>query len=248
MAGTKKLLVRGGQVYDHDGDVHHPAVADILIEDGEIVAVGANLQLDGVHEVIDASGRLVVPGLINAHYHSHDTLCRGLFEELPLEMWLLYTLPMGANRSKEEVRARTLVGALESSALRHHHRAGHAGPSPLNDEYTDVVIGLPRGRHSRRVLADGLRRAADRHGPPQGQPARRRPGDARHQARCRCASSSTISSISSSAIRRAARCTGRWRRLRRSAARRRCCKAAPRSRTSTISPSTPTSMKRAARH
>jgi len=43
----------------------------------------------GAHEVIDATGRLVVPGLINAHYHSHDTLCRGLFEELPLEFWLL---------------------------------------------------------------------------------------------------------------------------------------------------------------
>ena len=40
MAGTKKLLVRGGQVYDHDGDVHHPPVADILIDDGEIAAVG----------------------------------------------------------------------------------------------------------------------------------------------------------------------------------------------------------------
>ena len=36
-----------------------------------------------------------------------------MFEELPLEFWLLYTLPMGQNRSKEEVRARTLVGAVE---------------------------------------------------------------------------------------------------------------------------------------
>ena len=114
MAGTNKLLIRGGQVYDHDGDVHHPPVADILIENDRIVAVGPGLAAEGDIEIIEASGRLVVPGLINAHYHSHDTLCRGLFEELPLEMWLLYTLPMGQNRSKEEVRARTLVGALES--------------------------------------------------------------------------------------------------------------------------------------
>ena len=115
MAPTnRKLLIRGGQVYDHDGDVHHPPVADILVADGRIAAVGSNLATDGEHDVIDASGRLVVPGLINAHYHSHDTLCRGLFEELPLEMWLLYTLPMGRNRSHAEVRARTLVGARES--------------------------------------------------------------------------------------------------------------------------------------
>ncbi|MCC6888186.1 MAG: amidohydrolase, partial [Hyphomicrobiales bacterium] len=113
MTEPSRILVRGGRVYDHDGDVHKPPVADILIEHGTIVAVGPDLQADGA-TVIDARDRLVIPGLINAHYHSHDTLCRGLFEELPLEFWLLYTLPMGANRSKEELRARTLVGALES--------------------------------------------------------------------------------------------------------------------------------------
>src|SRR5262249_8974931 len=107
---SKRTLIRGGQVYDHEGNVHKPAVADILIEDDKILSVGANLAGDGVHEVIDASGRLVVPGLINAHYHSHDVLCRGLFEELPLEIWLLYTLPMGGDRSKDEVRARSHRG------------------------------------------------------------------------------------------------------------------------------------------
>jgi cytosine/adenosine deaminase-related metal-dependent hydrolase len=140
MAGSKKLLVRGGQVYDHEGDVHKPAIADILIENGDIVAVGANLATDGQHEVLDASGRLVVPGLINAHYHSHDTLCRGLFEELPLETWLLYTLPMGQKRSKEEVRARTLVGAIESLHCGITTVQDMLGLVPLDDDYTDVVI------------------------------------------------------------------------------------------------------------
>jgi cytosine/adenosine deaminase-related metal-dependent hydrolase len=37
---------------------------------------------------MDARDRLVAPGPINTHYHSH-ALCRGSFEELPLEMWLL---------------------------------------------------------------------------------------------------------------------------------------------------------------
>ena len=144
MAGKSKLLVRGGQVYDHDGDVHKPAIADILIEDGEIAAVGADLAADDGTRVVDASGRLVVPGLINAHYHSHDTLCRGLFEELPLEMWLLYTLPMGQNRSKEEVRARTLVGAVESLRCGITTVQDMLGLSPLNEEYTDVVLSAYR--------------------------------------------------------------------------------------------------------
>jgi 5-methylthioadenosine/S-adenosylhomocysteine deaminase len=144
MTDAKKLLIRGGEVYDHDGDVHHPSITDILIENGRIAAVGANLAVAGEHDVIDASGRLVVPGLINAHYHSHDTLCRGLFEELPLEMWLLYTLPMGANRSKEEVRARTLVGALESLRCGITTVQDMLNLTPLNDEYADVVLSAYR--------------------------------------------------------------------------------------------------------
>ena len=153
MAGTNKLLVRGGQVYDHDGDVHHPPLADILIENDRIAAVGPRLATEDNLEIIDASGRLVVPGLINAHYHSHDTLCRGLFEELPLEMWLLYTLPMGQNRSVEEVRARTLVGALESLRCGITTVQDMLGLTPLNDRYTDTVLSAYREAGIRVVFS-----------------------------------------------------------------------------------------------
>jgi 5-methylthioadenosine/S-adenosylhomocysteine deaminase len=152
MASTR-TLIRGGQVYDHEGDVHKPAVADVLIEDDKIVSVGANLAPEGAHDVIDASGRLVVPGLINAHYHSHDVLCRGLFEELPLEIWLLYTLPMGVNRSKEEVRARTLVGALECLRCGITTVQDMLGLFPLTDEDTDVVIAAYREAGIRVVFS-----------------------------------------------------------------------------------------------
>src|SRR5262252_5649681 len=152
MAESKKIVLRGGQVYDHDGDVHKPKVADILIENGTIVSVGSNLEAPG-SEVVDARKHLVIPGLINAHYHSHDTLCRGLFEELPLEFWLLYTLPMGANRSKEELRARTLVGALESLLCGITTVQDMLGLVPLDDESTDVVISAYREAGIRVVLS-----------------------------------------------------------------------------------------------
>jgi 5-methylthioadenosine/S-adenosylhomocysteine deaminase len=143
MTGESTTLIRGGLVYDHDGDVHKPNVADILIEGSDIVAVESNIAADGAN-VIDARDRLVIPGLINAHYHSHDTLCRGLFEELPLEFWLLYTLPMGANRSKEELRARTLVGAVESIHCGITCVQDMLGLVPLDDASTDVVINAYR--------------------------------------------------------------------------------------------------------
>jgi 5-methylthioadenosine/S-adenosylhomocysteine deaminase len=150
---SKRTLIRGGAVYDHDGDVHRPPPADILIEDDKIVVVGRNLAADGVNHVIDASNRLIVPGLINAHYHSHDVLCRGLFEELPLEFWLLYTLPMGADRSPEEVRARTLVGALECLRAGITTVQDMLGLVPLTDAQTDIVIAAYRESGIRVVFS-----------------------------------------------------------------------------------------------
>jgi cytosine/adenosine deaminase-related metal-dependent hydrolase len=135
-----RLLLRGGLIYDEDGDVHRPRRADLLIENGTISAIATEIAPRPGDEILDASRRLIIPGLINAHYHSHDTLCRGLFEELPLEMWLLYTLPMGKNRSREEVRARTLVGAVESLRAGITCVQDMLGLVPLNDEYTDVVV------------------------------------------------------------------------------------------------------------
>ena len=59
MPETNGLLITGGLVYDHDGDVHRPAQADVLIEGEEIVRIEAGLadRLAGegtVPRVIDA--------------------------------------------------------------------------------------------------------------------------------------------------------------------------------------------------
>ena len=114
MAG-ERVLIQGGLVYDHDGNCDRPAQADILIEDGRIAQVAPGLAGAGrADTVIDARRRLVVPGFVNAHYHSHDTLLKGVFDPLPLQMWFVNALPpQYPIRSREEVRARTLLGAAE---------------------------------------------------------------------------------------------------------------------------------------
>ena len=110
--GTPSILIRGGRVYDHDGDTDLPPVADVLIEGDRIAGVGAGL--GPADRTVDAAGKLVMPGFVNAHYHSHDVLLKGCFETLPLELWLLSALPPAyPRRSVEEVRARTLLGAAE---------------------------------------------------------------------------------------------------------------------------------------
>jgi cytosine/adenosine deaminase-related metal-dependent hydrolase len=65
-------------------------------------------------EIIDAEGKLLIPGLVSAHYHSHDTLLRGMFEQLPLDAWMLYSAPGQLPRySSEMIETRTALGAVE---------------------------------------------------------------------------------------------------------------------------------------
>jgi 5-methylthioadenosine/S-adenosylhomocysteine deaminase len=69
---------------------------DVLVDDERIARVGGRLtEREGPFDrVIDASGRLVMPGLINAHFHCYDRFLRGLWEGLPLEMWILCASPI----------------------------------------------------------------------------------------------------------------------------------------------------------
>ena len=109
------MLIAGGLVYDRDGDTDRPAQADILIDGNRIAAVGPGLRaLHPNAPVVDARDHLVLPGFINAHYHSHDTLLKDFFEALPVELWSVFALPPSfPRRSRHELRARTLIGAVE---------------------------------------------------------------------------------------------------------------------------------------
>jgi guanine deaminase len=108
------LLVRGARVLDPAEPQSRPPVLDILLEGDRI----AGLHPPGsvrAENVLDARGMLAIPGLVSAHYHSHDTLLKGCFEDLPLEAWFLHAIPPNyPQRSREEVRARVLAGALEA--------------------------------------------------------------------------------------------------------------------------------------
>ena len=141
-----KLLITGGRVIREDGDNHRPAVADILIEGNRIQRIEPGLAESaagdvGAENVIDAHDKLVVPGFVNSHYHSHDVLLKGCFETIPLETWVLNALPPSyPKRSTEEVRARTLLGAAECL---------HTGMTtvqdmltifPFSEEHLDTVM------------------------------------------------------------------------------------------------------------
>lgn len=64
---TKPVLIRGGRV--HDAVHPEPQAVDILLKDGKIAAMGANLDAPEGCEIVDASGLDVFPGFVDAHSH-----------------------------------------------------------------------------------------------------------------------------------------------------------------------------------
>jgi cytosine/adenosine deaminase-related metal-dependent hydrolase len=111
------LIVRGARVLDPLAPEPRPAVRDIAIAGDRIAAVETpgNIQAPAGARVVEAKDMLAIPGLVSAHYHSHDTLLKGCFAPMPLETWLLHAVPPNyPQRSREEIRARVLIGALEA--------------------------------------------------------------------------------------------------------------------------------------
>lgn len=63
------LLIKGGTVVNPAKKQHE--VADVLVKDGKIAAIGQNLSADGA-DVYDATGLVVAPGLIDMHTHLRE--------------------------------------------------------------------------------------------------------------------------------------------------------------------------------
>ncbi|MEX0406750.1 amidohydrolase [Aquibium sp. LZ166] len=111
------LLIRGASIMTMDAEHGtEPFDGDVLVEGTRIAAVGAGLEAEPDSEVIDGRGKLVMPGLVNAHTHSSETFFRGRYEKMPLEVWLLYAYPllMGPVIDKELLHLRSLLLATES--------------------------------------------------------------------------------------------------------------------------------------
>jgi 5-methylthioadenosine/S-adenosylhomocysteine deaminase len=112
------LIVTGGAVVTVDtaGRVLQPGA--VAIDGRDIVAVDTAdriAQRFTAPETIDATGQVVMPGLINTHTHAPMVLYRGLADDLALMQWLQkYIFPAEARTvSPEFVRAGTRLAALE---------------------------------------------------------------------------------------------------------------------------------------
>ena len=113
------------------------AGGDILIRGGVIAAVGRCLATTG--EVIDATGCVVTPGLVNTHHHLYQTLTRAVpgGQDALLFGWLKALYPIWARFGPEEMRVSALAGlaelALSGCTLTSDHLYLYPGGARLDD-------------------------------------------------------------------------------------------------------------------
>ena len=90
----------------------------ICIQNDGIAAVGTRLQLQRQYpeaEVVDCSGRIVMPGMVNTHTHLFQTLLKGLGDDMVLKKWFTcMTGPSAVHLTAPDAHAAALHGCVES--------------------------------------------------------------------------------------------------------------------------------------
>ena len=110
----RRVLLHGGHVLSMDPQIGDVYDGDVLIEDDRIVAVGASLEV-GDAEVIDASGHIVMPGFIDSHRHTWETVIRGIAPDVSLGGYFDLVLDQLAPAYRpEDVYAGNYLGSLEA--------------------------------------------------------------------------------------------------------------------------------------
>ena len=104
------LLVLGGTIVTMDQTRRIIEDGGIAVSEGRIVAIGPRAEIEARYtsrQTINATGKVITPGLINGHTHVPMVLFRGLADDLDLQEWLTkYIFPAEAKNVTEEfVRA-----------------------------------------------------------------------------------------------------------------------------------------------
>jgi 8-oxoguanine deaminase len=111
------LLVKNARVLvTMDAERREIAGGGLFARDGMIEQVGASADLPATaDEVLDLSGHVVLPGLVNTHHHLYQTLTRAVpaAQDADLFHWLKTLYPIWANLTPEAVYVSTLTGLAE---------------------------------------------------------------------------------------------------------------------------------------
>jgi 5-methylthioadenosine/S-adenosylhomocysteine deaminase len=114
VAAGREVIVRGGTIVTVDG-TSRVLTGDVHAVDGRIVQVGGDAVPRGRdYEILDASGCVVMPGLVQSHIHTCQTLARGRADDLALLDWLKKIVwPYEAALGREDAAASARLACVE---------------------------------------------------------------------------------------------------------------------------------------
>lgn len=159
MAAATRTLIRGASIVTMDAQGDLP-LGDLLVTGDRITEIAPTMSVDDA-QVVDATGCIVIPGLVNAHMHTWQTALRGVAANWTL---LQYFKNMHAGLATvftpDDLHIATLVGALNQL---------NCGTTTL----VDWCHNNPTPAHNDAAVAALLRsgiRAAFFHGTPKPDP------------------------------------------------------------------------------
>jgi len=144
------LLLRNATIVTQD-DSRRVLQGDVYVEDDRITHVGQVKGRKEADRTIDATGQVLLPGLINLHTHLPMGLFRGFGDDMPLEAWLKERIwPAEDKLTPETMRAGAELGCLEMIA---------SGTTSFLDMYMmqeDAVAPVVRAAGLRAWLGEGM--------------------------------------------------------------------------------------------
>ncbi len=107
------LLIKNGNLVTQNKKREILYKTDLLIEKDKIKKIAKNIR-NKVDKIIEADGKVILPGLINTHTHLAMTLLRGYADDLSLEEWWFKRIyPVESKFTRKTVYWGSLLGALE---------------------------------------------------------------------------------------------------------------------------------------
>lgn len=151
---TERILLRKGTVITAAAEGEVLTDTDILIEDGTIVAIGRDLPSADA-EVVDLTGRIVLPGFVDTHRHTWQSVVRDIASDWSLTEYLA-GLHTGLSKyyRPEDTYAGNYLGALEAldSGITTLVDWSHNLATP---EHADAAIAALKDSGMRAVFAHG---------------------------------------------------------------------------------------------
>ena len=121
------MLIKNGKVLVFEQNDVKIKDYDVKIENNIIKKIAKDIKAEENEKVIDASSKVVMPGLINTHAHIAMSIFRGTFEGCSLYTWLNEKIwPIEAKLTKEEVYNASMLSILEMIST---------GTTCVNDHY-----------------------------------------------------------------------------------------------------------------